>query len=154
IIRLLFGRSGSAVGSLTLTPRRPCAAMLLAMRRCNRVSHEPAPLQNAPRESRLDHKPCRQRGLLPIECLESRLFLATAPWGTYPHLIKQDAAISDYPNIKGAGEAVAVIDTGIDYRHPALGGGFGPGHKVIAGYDFADNDDDPMDTDGHGTGVA
>ena len=28
------------------------------------------------------------------------------------------------------------IDTGIDYNHPTLGAGFGPGHKVIGGYDF------------------
>jgi len=26
--------------------------------------------------------------------------------------------------------------TGIDYTHPSLGGGFGPGHKVIGGHDF------------------
>lgn len=28
------------------------------------------------------------------------------------------------------------IDTGIDYTHPVLGGGIGPGHKVIGGFDF------------------
>jgi hypothetical protein len=28
------------------------------------------------------------------------------------------------------------IDTGIDYKHPTLGGGFGPGHLVSGGYDF------------------
>lgn len=28
------------------------------------------------------------------------------------------------------------ISVGIDYTHPALGGGFGPGFKVIGGYDF------------------
>ena len=49
---------------------------------------------------------------------------------------------------------VAVIDTGIDYNRPELGGGFGAGHKVIAGYDFYDNDSDPMDESGHGTSVA
>ncbi len=50
---------------------------------------------------------------------------------------------------------VAVIDTGVDYDNPALGGGFGPGYKVIAGYDFADNTDDPMATASqHGTSVA
>ena len=38
---------------------------------------------------------------------------------------------------------VAVIDTGVDYNNPALGGGFGPGDKVIAGYDFADNTANP-----------
>ena len=42
---------------------------------------------------------------------------------------------------------VAVIDTGVDYNNPALGGGFGPGDKVIAGYDFADNSANPMATD-------
>jgi subtilisin family serine protease len=54
----------------------------------------------------------------------------------------------------GAGETVAVIDTGIDYRDADLGGGFGPGHKVVAGYDFVNGDDDPMDDNGHGTHVA
>lgn len=29
---------------------------------------------------------------------------------------------------------------GIDYYHPALGGGFGPGFKVVAGYDFVGDD--------------
>ena len=72
----------------------------------------------------------------------------------FPKLIKQDAAISHYPSINGSGQSIAIIDTGIDYRHPALGGGFGPGFKVVAGYDFVDDDPDPMDEDGHGTGVA
>ncbi|MEM6313871.1 MAG: S8 family serine peptidase, partial [Planctomycetota bacterium] len=58
------------------------------------------------------------------------------------------------PVILGAGHAVAIIDSGIDYTHPDLGGGFGDGFKVVGGYDFVDEDDDPMDTDGHGTAVA
>ncbi len=50
---------------------------------------------------------------------------------------------------------VAVIDTGVDYNNPALGGGFGPSNKVIAGYDFADNTADPMATTSqHGTAIA
>src|SRR2546421_2815861 len=88
------------------------------------------------------------------ESLEPRLMLATTPWGAFPKLIKQDAAISHYPSINGSGQSIAIIDSGIDYMHPALGGGFGPGYKVIAGYDFVDDDPDPMDEDGHGTGVA
>ena len=28
------------------------------------------------------------------------------------------------------------IDTGIDYKHPSLGGGFGQGFLVAGGYDF------------------
>ncbi len=54
----------------------------------------------------------------------------------------------------GAGIKVAVIDTGINYSHPDLGGGFGAGKKVAGGYDFVNNDADPMDDQGHGTHVA
>jgi hypothetical protein len=57
-------------------------------------------------------------------------------------------------NSRGEGIVVAVIDTGIDYTHPALGGGFGPHAKVMGGWDFVDDDGDPMDRNGHGTHVA
>jgi hypothetical protein len=66
-------------------------------------------------------------------------------------LIGLDRVFSDYP-YRGNGYSVAVIDTGIDYRHPALGGGWGS--RVIAGYDFVNNDSDPIDDNGHGTHVA
>ncbi|MFI5691098.1 S8 family serine peptidase [Kribbella sp. NPDC051586] len=56
--------------------------------------------------------------------------------------------------VTGAGQTIAIVDTGIDYTHPDLGGGFGRGHKVAAGYDFVNNDADPMDDNGHGTHVA
>lgn len=66
--------------------------------------------------------------------------------------------------ILGKGIRVAIIDTGVDYLHPALGGGFGPGFKVSHGADFVGDDytgyndpipdDDPMDCDGHGTHVS
>lgn len=59
---------------------------------------------------------------------------------------------------------MGVIDTGVDYLHPALGGCFGPGCLVDQGYDFVGDDytganlpkpdDDPRDTcNGHGTHV-
>ncbi|KAG8967619.1 hypothetical protein FRC03_009648 [Tulasnella sp. 419] len=65
----------------------------------------------------------------------------------------------------GKGIKVAVIDTGIDYTHPTLGGGFGKDFKVYGGYDFVGDkyqgglgavpDDDPLDQcAGHGTHVA
>lgn len=54
----------------------------------------------------------------------------------------------------GAGVAIAVVDTGVNYAHPALGGGGFPNAKVIGGYDFGDRDTDPMDTIGHGTACA
>ena len=43
---------------------------------------------------------------------------------------------------------VAVIDTGVDYRHPDLSG------KVLAGRNFVDGSYDPYDDNGHGTHVA
>ncbi len=57
-------------------------------------------------------------------------------------------------NITGKGETVCVIDTGIDYNHSDLGGCFGAGCKVVGGYDYVNNDSDPMDDENHGTHVA
>ncbi len=64
----------------------------------------------------------------------------------------------------GGGVAVAIVDTGVNYNHPALGGPGFPNQKVIGGYDFGDNDQDPMEGDSlgadglepssHGTGCA
>lgn len=71
----------------------------------------------------------------------------------------------------GSGIKVAVMDTGVDYDHPDLGGCFGPGCRVRWGYDFVGDDfnadpsspnynpvptpdDDPDDCAGHGTHVA
>jgi len=44
---------------------------------------------------------------------------------------------------------VAVVDTGIDWNHPDLAANY-----VTSGYDWANNDPDPMDDHGHGTHVA
>ena len=54
----------------------------------------------------------------------------------------------------GAGQTVAVLDTGVDYTVAELGGGPFPNAKVIGGMDTADEDNDPMDCDGHGTSVS
>ena len=55
----------------------------------------------------------------------------------------------------GAGVRVAVLDTGVDSRHPALAG------KLLPGFDFVDFDNDPAEVGsvanlsfGHGTHVA
>jgi subtilisin family serine protease len=65
------------------------------------------------------------------------------------------AAARSLYGVNGTGMTVAVIDTGVDYKNPALGGAFGPGAKVIAGYNFATNTPDPMATTSqHGTAVS
>ncbi|MBI2429385.1 MAG: S8 family serine peptidase [Ignavibacteriales bacterium] len=57
-------------------------------------------------------------------------------------------------SISGKGIRIGVIDTGIDYTHESFGGGFGAGFQISGGYDFVNNDSDPMDDNGHGTHVA
>ncbi|KAI8393906.1 peptidase S8/S53 domain-containing protein [Radiomyces spectabilis] len=65
----------------------------------------------------------------------------------------------------GKGIKIGILDTGVDYMHPALGGCFGPGCLIEQGYDLvgddygnsdvAQPDDDPRDVcDGHGSHVA
>lgn len=71
----------------------------------------------------------------------------------------------------GAGIKVAVMDTGLDYDHPDLGGCFGPGCRVAFGWDFVGDafnadpssaaynpvpapDPYPDDCNGHGTHVS
>lgn len=54
---------------------------------------------------------------------------------------------------------IAVMDTGVNYNHPDLIDSMwvNPYQDIlpgIYGYDFADNDEDPMDHNGHGTHVA
>jgi subtilisin family serine protease len=100
-----------------------------------------------------------------LQALEPRSLLAAdlsgpppegpaEPWSAVANLVRQDLARINHPGIDGAGQTIAVIDTGIDYTHPSLGGGLGTGFKVIGGHDFFDDDEDPIDTSGHGTGVA
>lgn len=68
--------------------------------------------------------------------------------------------IYDGTNITGKGESVCVIDTGADYTHSALGNCStnefvnGTCKKVIAGYDFVNDDIDSFDDHGHGSHVA
>lgn len=58
----------------------------------------------------------------------------------------------------GAGQTVAVIDSGIAWDHPALGGGFGTSYRVVGGWDFTEENDavpyDDAPGGSHGTHVA
>ncbi|KAI9346727.1 peptidase S8/S53 domain-containing protein [Zopfochytrium polystomum] len=69
--------------------------------------------------------------------------------------------------LDGRGSKIAIIDDGIYYKHPALGGCFGPGCRVAFGWDFIGDDydttqvlkpdGDPLNTcieGSHGTSVA
>jgi len=63
-------------------------------------------------------------------------------------------------NITGTGETVCVLDTGINYSLPHLGGcttsQFTSGNcsKVVGGHDYVNNDNDPYDDNDHGTQVS
>ncbi|EXF75055.1 subtilisin Carlsberg [Colletotrichum fioriniae PJ7] len=82
-----------------------------------------------------------------------------------PHVMTQVDKLREQ-GITGKGVRIAIIDSGVDYTHPALGGCFGPGCLVEAGWDFTGDDflpnvrplqpdADPMDNcAGHGTHVA
>ncbi|KAG6112642.1 hypothetical protein E4U14_001966 [Claviceps sp. LM454 group G7] len=89
----------------------------------------------------------------------------TLPKDTFaPHVMTQVDRLRA-KGITGKGVKVAVIDTGIDFTHPALGNGcFGKGCLVSFGTDLVGNAFDgsnkpipggkPMDCIGHGTHVA
>ncbi len=53
-----------------------------------------------------------------------------------------------FAGIDGSGFSVAVIDTGIDFKHPLIAPNY------VAGFDFIDDDPDPTDSEGHGTHVS
>ena len=57
-------------------------------------------------------------------------------------------------NLTGKGQTICILDTGINYSHNDLGGCFGDGCRVISGYDYVNDNNDPYDDNGHGTHVA
>ncbi len=86
-----------------------------------------------------------------VEKLEGRQMLSGQPWGVWPKVIRQDAAVAAYPNITGQGETIAVIDGGVDLNHPLMAG------KFIQGWNFLNNNSNSGLTPGaepHGTGTA
>jgi subtilisin family serine protease len=67
----------------------------------------------------------------------------TLPWG-----IDRIDAEKVWSFNTGAGVAIAIVDTGIDYDHPDLAGNYWKGES------FVDYTNDPMDDNGHGTHCA
>lgn len=62
---------------------------------------------------------------------------ANGPPLPFSHAMAQVDKVHD--KYKGNGVLVGIIDSGIDYRHPAFGSGFGPGYQVRFGYDLVGN---------------
>lgn len=71
------------------------------------------------------------------------LMMALTCMGPYSHAEEKNTW-----KYTGKGVKVAIIDSGIDAKHPDLQ------KNYIGGYDFIDNDRDPQDDGGHGTAVA
>lgn len=102
-----------------------------------------------------------------VENLEDRRLMA---WSPISQLIDLDQAVSRFPHINGAGQTIANLDTGVNASHPSLAGKLyrnwgevaGNGRdddgngKVddVSGWDFVSNDNNPSDTQGHGTMTA
>jgi hypothetical protein len=86
---------------------------------------------------------------------QSNLFDSTSLIGA------KEAWNFDYSNefLTGKDSTICIIDSGVDFTHPFLGGCYGENNissncKVIGGYDFIDNDEVPQDGYGHGTHVS
>jgi len=100
--------------------------------------------------SRIEGIKIREEKLFKISLFDSvPLINATMAW----------SSIESSINLSGFNQTICIIDTGINYTHPDLGGCFGNNNKssnckVIGGYDYVNNDEDPMDDHGHGTHVS
>jgi subtilisin family serine protease len=75
------------------------------------------------------------------------------PW----NILKTNAPQLWSVGVTGEGVVVAVIDTGVNYRHPDLAGRMWQSNDPGLprhGWDYQSGDSDPMDQDGHGTACA
>lgn len=121
-----------------------------------------------------------------LECIQANISVTASDFAADPgaqrlwgmHNTGQTGGVADadidlpeaWDRSRGTGTLVAVLDTGVDYRHADLADNIWvnqaeiPGNGLdddgngyvddVHGYDFAYNDGDPMDRHGHGTHVA
>lgn len=79
---------------------------------------------------------------------------SSASWPNDPHysyqwdMPKMAAPDAWVVSTGSSSVTVAVVDTGVDYTHPDLAA------NCVSGYDFVNNDANPMDDNGHGTHCA
>ena len=73
-------------------------------------------------------------------------------WGLGP--TPGAAVLPAWDRSRGAGQVIAIVDTGVDLTHPDLAANLWTGPGGIHGHDFVDNDNDPDDFNLHGTHVA
>ncbi|KAG2237399.1 hypothetical protein INT48_009527 [Thamnidium elegans] len=62
------------------------------------------------------------------------------------HQLTQVDRLHKELGLTGKGVKVCIIDTGVDFNHPALGGGFGPGYRIELGQDLVGDTYDPLAT--------
>ncbi len=98
-----------------------------------------------------------------LDPLEPRWLMTN--WGPWPSAVGMDKVFRDYPWLDGGTNSIAVVDKGIDYYPPYLGGiqatsTVAP--RIVNVYDWRDNDNTPFPSESeatdtssaHGTGVA
>ncbi len=85
-----------------------------------------------------------------LKAMRSKTKAATYPndWGFWENWGYTDIGAEMVWKNKTKGKGVCILDTGVDYNHKDLKG------LVTKGYDFVNDDKDPMDDHGHGTHVA
>lgn len=91
-------------------------------------------IQNSSRVERLNVV----KDVFPLQTFRTRVLdrplLATPE--TYPPHVQTNITDLHRLGVLGQGIKVAIIDSGIDCAHPALGGGFGPGKRISFGLDL------------------
>lgn len=99
-----------------------------------------------------------------LEGLETRRLLS---WGSWVHIIGQDAAVANYPAAAGRNAVIVDLDTGVAFGHASLQGKIwtNPGEIAnnhidddhdglvddINGWNYIANNNSPADDQGHGT---